>query len=203
MFENTCIPLKVSILCGIISSIFYICIDIFGILSRKDYNFTTQSISDLVAVESPIRQNMAILLLIYNILVIVFGLGVLVYDPENRNLQIIGCLILANAILTIGGIVFPKYLNEAVNSQNNVKNTIVMFFSVLCLIIAMILASFSFKNWFSYVSGGILIAFVILTILGVTIIPMLNKGTPFSGIQEHTMAYSFVLWIFLLTIVLL
>ena len=203
MFDTTSLPLKISIFCGILAPIIYICIDIFGIISWEEYNWSSQSISDLIAIGSPVRHMLVVLLVIYNILILIFGIGVVIYDPKNRYLQIIGCLLIGNAIFDIGGMIFPKYLNETLNSPNNTKNTIVMIFAVLFLTIAIILGAFAFKNWFRYFSVGVIIWFVLMAILGFTLIPMINKGKTLGGIQERTMAYTNMLWIFLLAIALL
>ena len=180
----------------------YICVDIFEIISWKSYDFKSQSISDLTAVGSPIRQSIVILYFINYLVMIIFALGVVFFDPKNLYLQVVGYLLLGNVIFSIGGLFFPKYLNEAINSSNNVKNTIVMATSVILFLVAMVIGALAFNNWFRFVTIGIPILFIALAFIGVYIIPTITD-TVVSGLQERTMAYFYVLWIFLLSINLL
>ena len=203
MLDTLSLTLKISLICGIIAPLLNIFIDVFGIIAWKGYNYTVQSISDLPSVGSPIRNIVIPLYVISNILVIIYGFGVFTYDVQDRFLQLIGFLLVGNAIFTIGGLVFPKYLNEAINSANNYKNTIVMFLAVLFILIAVIVGIVAFQNWFRYISAGIIIFFIILTNIGLSLIPSMYPNQVVSGLQERTMAYSFNLWMFLMAVQLL
>jgi hypothetical protein len=162
MIENFSLALKLSLLSGIISPILYICIDIIGILSWKGYNYVSQSISDLPGIGSPIRNIMVPLYVICYIFLLFFGLGVFFIDSESRYLQLIGSLITLNAIFSVGGLIFAKYLAEAINSTNNKKNTLVMFFAVLFLVIGIIISIFAFENWLKYGALAIIVLFTVL-----------------------------------------
>ena len=204
VLESISITLKILLICGIISAILNVCVDIVGIMFWKGYNFISQSISELNAVESPIRQWILPLNALYYGLLIIFGIGVLVLDPKNHFLQLIGLLLIGNGLFTLTGIIiYPKYMGESINSINNSKNTIVMAIGVLSILIAIVLGIFAFENWFRYVSLGIVILFIVLTIVGLFVIPTVNPGAILAGIQERTMVYTYQLWIILLSLALL
>jgi hypothetical protein len=124
----------------------------------------------------------------------------------NWALRVVAVLLAGNAVFSSLGIAFfPLHLNEAVDSPANRVNTIIMATGVFLLIFAIGFAAVGNHNWFRYFSIGILLLFIVLTMLGLWVFPHLSSAQPVTrvGIQERTMIYSEMLWLALQAVVLL
>jgi len=68
---------KLLLLCGIASSVLYVATDVLAAMRWPAYNYTSQSVSQLLAVGTPTRSFVFPLMVVYNVLVIAFGIGVI------------------------------------------------------------------------------------------------------------------------------
>ena len=98
-------------LCGILSSLLYLATDIVGGLHYEGYSFTSQAVSELMAIGAPSEHVVDPLFTLYNVLVIAFGVGVL-WEGVNRSraLRVTGVLLLGYgaALLTLASLRFRK-----------------------------------------------------------------------------------------------
>ena len=67
---------KYLLYCGVAASLLYIAMNIFIPFLDKGYNWVTQTVSELSAVDAPTRPLWFPLGIIYTLLIAVFGLGV-------------------------------------------------------------------------------------------------------------------------------
>src|SRR3712207_5080593 len=67
---------KVLLICGILASLLYVATDIVAGMLWEGYSFSTQAISELSAIGAPTRSLVVTLGLIYDVLLIAFGLYV-------------------------------------------------------------------------------------------------------------------------------
>jgi len=76
--ENTMTKLKrLLLVCGVVSSVLYIAVDILGTLRYPGYSYTVQEFSELTAAGAPTRDLMVALNVIpYDLLVAAFEVGV-------------------------------------------------------------------------------------------------------------------------------
>ena len=82
---------------------------------------------------------------------------------------------------------FPMHPGEDMGSPANTMNVATLGLSLILLLIAILSGAFAYKNWFRLYSLGTLLAFLVLTILG------LSQVTPHVGAQERTIAYGCLL----------
>ena len=197
---------KVLLACGILAALLYIGTDILAGLRSKGYHFDSQSASLLSALGAATRPYVLALNIVAGVLLIAFSLGVWFSADRNWILRIMACLLAGNAIFSMISLVFfPLHPGEPVNSPANTLNTIFMAVGVFLLLFAIGFGAAGNHNWFRYLSIGILLVFLVLTILGMVVFPRMAAGQPVSrvGTQERTMFYSELLWLALQALVLL
>jgi hypothetical protein len=197
---------KALLTCGVLAALLYIGSDILVGLQSKGYHFDSQSASVLSAIGAATRPYVLVLNIAADILLIAFSLGVWFSADRNWVLHVMACLLAGNALFVIIAVIFfPLHPGEPVNSPANTLNTVIMAVSVFLLLFAIGFGAAGNHNWFRYFSIGILVVFLMLTILGIYVFPQVASGQPVSriGIQERTMIYAEMLWLALQAVVLL
>jgi hypothetical protein len=191
------------LICGVLAVIIYIGTDILAGKLWHSYNFMYQSRSELAAIGSPVRQIVLPLDIIYNILIIAFGLGIWRLTGSGLLSRIIAGLLIGHAVIGLTGIFFPRHLNETVKSFANTINTIFGAVSLFLILLAILFGAINYRNWFQFYSIGILLVFIILTIFGLYIAPRISSKpyiTPV-GLQERVMICGCLLFVIMLAIV--
>jgi hypothetical protein len=186
--------------CGIFASLFFVVSDVLGGLLWEGYSFTVQSISELSAIGAPTRPLVVPLNLFFNVLLILFGLGVW-NASRKRAMHVIAALLLGNAIINIAVVLFfPMHLGEAVSAIHlSIMVTNVIFLQMLTIVFGAV----AFRNWFRFYSVGTLLAFIALTVIGLFVVPQIISGPPQIGLQERVMEYGVLLWQAMLSAALL
>ena len=191
---------KLLLFSGVLASLLAFGTDALAGMLWDGYSFTSQSISELSAIGAPTRPVVFPLNLIYNALLVAFGLGIW-ESSRKRAMRVITGLLLGNAIISFVVVIFfPMHLGEAVS----VIHLILMAMNVIFLqMLTIVLGAVAFRNWFRFYSIGTLLAFLVLTIFGLFIAPQIIPGPPQSGLQERVMGYGYLLWQAILSIVIL
>ncbi len=86
---------KILLVCGIVSSLFYVGMNVFVPMQWKDYSSASQTASELSAVGAPTRPLWLLPAAFYALLVTAFGWGVWKSAGRIRALRIVGALIVA------------------------------------------------------------------------------------------------------------
>ncbi len=191
--QTTSTVTRIALICGIVAPLLFVCTDILAGTLYAGYSFLFQSIGELSAVGAPTRSLVVPLNIVYNLLVIVFVLGVWVSAHQNHLLRVTAVMMLGNVVFTLIGAFFPMQPGGAVSTVAVVVGAVSMVFFLL----AIGFGAAANRSWFRLFSTGILVVFLVLTILG------LMAATSHVGVQERTMAYSYALWQGVLAIVLL
>ncbi len=98
--------LRALLICGIVSSLLYVSMDILAGMFWEGYSFTSQTISELSAIGAPTRPQWVPLGFVYDALLIAFGLDVWIIDGDQRRaLHLIGGLLIG--IAAVGLVVTP------------------------------------------------------------------------------------------------
>ena len=84
---------KFLLICGILSSVWYIIINVIVPIEYDGYNIITQTVSELSAIHAPTRTLWIYLGIPYPLLFAAFGWGVLKSAAESRSLRLAGILI--------------------------------------------------------------------------------------------------------------
>ncbi len=192
---------KALLVCGILSSLLYVCIDIIAGMMWEDYSFAHQAISEQSAIGAPTRPFVVPLLIIYTVLLIAFGLGVWRSAGQNRALRVMGGLWIGIGLVGLAWTPFPMHLGEPVSSFANTMHAIFAGVQVSLTLLAIGFGAVAYRNWFRFYSIG-----TILTLLtaGVASFGMAASGQQlWFGAIERINVYGYLLWVAVLAIVLL
>ena len=195
--------LKVLLACGVISSLVYVATDILASSRWEGYDWTARMVSDLLAVSAPTRSFIVVPMLVYNLLILAFGIGVWLRG-WNRPLRVAGALFIVYGVVSMLGLfVFP--LNYEAKGAGATMHQVVTFLLILLM--------FLFIGFAAAGSGRAFRLYSILTVAVILAgavfsglqIPRIEAGlpTPGLGVFERLNIYSMLLWVAVFAISLL
>ena len=194
---------KVQLICGILSSLLYVAMNVFVPMQWEGYSIASQTVSELSAIGAPTRQLWLLLVIPYNLLVVAFGWGIWLSAGRNRPLHVVGGLMIANGVI---GIFWPPmHLRGA---EFSLTDTLHIVFSIVTVLIFMLEIGFGAASFgkrfrlYSIATMVILVLFGALTGLDGPRIAA-NLPTPWVGVWERISIGAFLLWVVLLSITLL
>jgi hypothetical protein len=196
--------LKVLLVCGILSSLLYAGTDILAAMRWEGYSYTSQTISELMAIGAPTRPLLVALLSVYNPLVIAFGIGVWGSAGRKSGLRVTGILMVAYGAVGFVGLLFaPMHLRGAEGSATDTMHAIVT--SVLVLLILLFIgfgAAARGKGFHLYSIATILILLVFGALAGLQGPRIAAQlPTPWLGVMERVNVYFSLLWVLMLAVV--
>jgi len=191
------------LICGIISSLLYVAMNIFIPMYWKEYSVVTQTVSELSAIDAPTRPIWYPLGLFYAILLIAFGWGVWQSALQNRLLRIVGGLLIAQGVMNLFWP--PMHLR---GNEMTMTDTMHIAFAFVWLIMSLLILGFSiaaFTRQFRFYTIVTLSLFIIFGVLTGTESPNVAKNlpTPMIGVWERINIALFMLWLMVLAIILL
>jgi hypothetical protein len=195
---------KALLLCGILSSLLYIGTDILAAMQWRGYSYTSQAVSELMAIGAPTRPLTVSLFTIYNVLVIAFGFGVWLTDSRKRALRFTGILLIGYGIVgQVALLFFPMHLRGAEKSITDTMHTALT--GVLVLFILLFIGSGAAahgKRFRLYSIGTILILLLFGALAGMEAPRVAAQlPTPWLGVMERVNIYSSMLWVLVLAII--
>lgn len=193
--------------CGILSSVLYILTDLVSVGIWSDYHYASQTVSELFAIDSPIRTFVIICFIIYAFLIFAYGTGIWLTSDGKRSLKVAAILIIGKEILGLTGtLFFPIHLRGVEGNYSDIMHGIVTAAGVFFFMFpAMIAGAVTFKGTFRIYSIVTMTLFIFFGILTGTMQPLYaaNLPTPMMGIWERINIYGYMLWIVILSIKLL
>jgi hypothetical protein len=202
---------KFLLICGIVSSVWYVVTDVIGTLRYPGYSYADQWFSELTAQGAPTRDFMVALNGIpYTLLVSAFAEGVRTSAAPKRAGRITAAMLLLYAAFGFaGGVLFPMKPREALAAgEGTLRNTmhipataVMSLFIVLAVGFGSTLLGKRFQ-YYSYATIAILLVFGALTSLQAGRITT-NEPTPWAGIEERMNSYGIMLWVAVLAVGLL
>ena len=93
---------KVLLICGVVSSLLYVGMNVFIPMQWDGYSAGSQTISELSAIAAPTRPLWFVLGMVYALLLMAFGWGVLGSAPSSGALRVVGWVLLADGVLSLG-----------------------------------------------------------------------------------------------------
>jgi hypothetical protein len=168
----------------------------------KRYDFTTQPVSDLSAIGSPVRATVVPLFLIYDVLFIAFALGVWAFAGRKRAVRITGGLLITYGVLNFVAIFTPEHLGEAAATTGNAIHIALAGATVLLFLLQLVVGAFGFGKGFRIYSVGTLLTVLVLSAY---IFSSVSAGqlAPWTGVTERILIYSYMLWVAVLAVVIL
>ena len=209
-FSGQAILKNALLLCGILSSVLYVALNIFVPMQYEGYNSFTQTISELSAIDAPTRPLWVPFGVFYALLLTFFGWGVWLSATQNRPLRVAGGLLFIYGIIGQGWTFAPMHQREVLaaggETISDTLHVLVMApLSALFMVVSMGFAAAAFGKMFRI--------YTIITILSLALFGALtglyapnveaNLPTPWLGVIERIMIGVFLLWVVVLAVILL
>ncbi|MEI9909295.1 MAG: DUF998 domain-containing protein [Bacteroidota bacterium] len=198
---------KVLLICGIISSLFYVAINIFVPMQFPGYSAASQTVSELSAIGAPTRPLWIPLGIVYALLGAAFGWGVWKSALGNRPLQIAGGSIFINGVISIFWP--PMHQREVLATVGGtLTDTMHIVFSIVTVFLFVLSIGFgaaALGKRFRLYSIATLVILLVFGILTGSDAPRLeaNFPTPWIGVWERINIGVYLLWVVVLAIILL
>ncbi len=198
---------KILLVCGILSSLFYVAANIVAVMLYPGYSAFSGTVSELSAIGAPTRSLWVWLMVPYSLLVIAFGWGVWMSAGRNRPLRVVGSLMVASALF---GFTWPPMHQREVLAMGggSLTDTLHIVWTIVASIVFLLVLGFgaaALGKWFrlySIATMVVLVAFGALTGMHASGIEA-NLPTPWIGVWERINIGAYMLWVAVLGIALL
>ena len=191
------------LVCGILSSLWYFAVNIYVPLHYEGYNHKTFTVSELSAIDSPTRLLWVLIVLLYPLLFVSLGWGILKLANKNFPLRIMGSLIIVYSFFNMYWPPMHMRGNEA--TFTDTLHIVWSFITVLLMMIIMGFGAASFGKQFRIFTIVSMLVLVLFGALTSTEAPNIatNGPTPMIGIWERINIGVFMVWVIVLAIELL
>lgn len=191
------------LICGILSSLYYIGINIYVPTEFEGYDIASQAPSELSAIDAPTRQLWVILATLYVLLFAAFGWGILRLSGENRLFRIMGWLIIAYSLINFYWP--PMHLRGVERSMTDTLHIVWAAAAVLFMMLFMGFGAAAIGGRFRIYTIVSLLLFVLFGVLTSLEAPKIatNEPTPLMGIWERINIGIFMIWVMVLAFILL
>jgi hypothetical protein len=194
--------------CGCLILPSYVLLYVIGGALRPGYSHISDSVSELLAPRSPNKPLLLVIQLLYALLYVFFGVGVLGYVEAgggNTSLGTIGAwMIIALGVATIGTAIFPQDAEGIPPTTPGRIHVVLVFAGLvpLSVLSTLLLGIWSggagLPGWFDVYSYATVVAIVLMGGLGGATVK-----TPYAGLVERLAAITTQQWLFVLALVLL
>jgi len=197
------------LVCGVLSSPFYLGLDLVAGLTYDGYDFIDQQVSELSAIGAPTRPFWLVLGPVYQLLMVLFGVGVRVAAGRRRSLRIGGALIIAYGVVGFAAPLTPMHAREylATNGPALTEHLhlVATGVAVLLLFTAIGFAAAAFGTPFRVYSIITVVVSVSLGARAGTMAPQLeaNLPTPWMGVLERASIAVMMAWVVVFAIAML
>jgi len=194
---------RVLLVCGIASSLLYATMNVIGAMQYEGYSSLSQSVSELSAIGAPSRPLWVTLCLVYNVLVIAFGLGVWSAARPHRSLRVVGGLLVAHGL--IGFVWPPMHQRGAGFTLTDTMHIVVTIVTVFIMLLTIAFGAAAFGKRFRIYSIATILAHVVFGILIGMDGPRIaaNLPTPWAGLTERINIGVYMLWVVIFALALL
>jgi hypothetical membrane protein len=206
-FASASLLRPVLLVCGILASLLYLATDVVGGMRYPGYSFTSQAISELMAIGAASERFVDPLFITYGVLTLAFGFGVFREGVgRSRALQITGALLIAYAAIGFTGpTLFEMHQRGSGTLESDIAHIILTGVLGLLLFLAIGFGAFTLGRRFHLYSFATLLATVVFGALTSPYAARLAAGqpTPGFGVIERIDLYTFLIWVAVLSIALL
>lgn len=198
---------KSLLICGILAMLWYVAMNILVPMQYPGYDSTSQTVSELSAINAPTRTFWFVLAIFYSILFIAFGLGIWLSANGNRALRVVAAVILFDAVL--GFFWPPMHQREIIAAGGGtLTDTLHLVWAFVHLVLMLLMIGFGASvlgKGFRIFSVAIVLIFIVFGIL--TTIESrgieANLPTPYVGIWERINIGAYMIWVIVFVIMLM
>jgi hypothetical membrane protein len=198
---------QILLACGILSALLYAATDLIGGLRYEGYSFTSQAVSELMAVGAPSEPLVDPLFIIYGLLALAFAVGVVREAAgRSRALWTTGALLIAYSVAGFTGpTLFEMHPRVAGAVADDTPHIVLTAVLVVLTLLSIGFGAFALGKRFRLYSFATLAIMIALGALSGRYGAQIAAGepTPGFGIVERILIYSSLLWIAVLAIALL
>jgi hypothetical membrane protein len=194
---------KLLLSCGVISSLLYlVAIDVIVPIRHAGYhNFTSQMVSELMAVGAPTRNLLIWLFTVYNLLVLAFAAGVWASAQGRRSVRLTAAALVGyGAVSTAGLFLFPMDLRGTMGSQRDALHIAATFVMSILIVASMAFGAFARGMRFRQYSFATIAIVVVFGALAGFLARPMPGPTPGLGVAERINIYATMLWMSLLAV---
>lgn len=198
---------KILLTCGILSSLYYIAINVWVAMQYEGYDAASQTVSELSAIGAPTRSLWVSLVTVYSVLVMAFGWGVLKAANKNGKLRLAGWLLIVYIVV---GIFWPpmhqrEALAAGAGSLTDTLHIVWTLITVPLMLLIMGLSAASFgKSFRMYTIITIIVQIGFGVVTGLDSPKMeANLPTPWMGVWERISMAAFMIWLIVFATMLL
>lgn len=194
---------RVLLICGILSSLWYIAVNIYVPMQYEGYSISSFTVSELSAIDAPTRKLWMMLVVIYPLLMLAFGFGILKSAKANRALRIVGFVIIFYSLFNA---YWPPMHQRGITPA--LTDTLHIVWASVTVVLMLVMMGFGMTSLgkifrsYTLISIFLLVLFGALTSREAPNIPT-NGPTPWIGIWERINIGIFLTWIIVLAILLL
>ncbi len=196
---------KFLLMCGVLSSLLYVFMNVIVPLQWDSYSSASQTVSELSAIGAPTRSLWMTLGFAYTLLVTAFGYGVWTSALQNRRLRIVGGLIIAFGLTGLIWPFAPMHLRGAEFTVTDAMHIVLGVTTVLLMLVTIGIGATAFGKQFCIYSIATIVVLVLFGVLTGIDAPRIaaNLPTPWIGIWERINIGVYLLWVLVLSVTLL
>jgi hypothetical protein len=197
------------LVCGIVSSLLYVAMNVFVAMQWKGYSSASQTVSELSAIGAPTRSLWVLPAAFYTLFVTAFGCGVWKSAGRSRALRIVGVLIATYGALGLAWPFSPMHLREVLaaggSTLSDTMHLVLGSVTVVLMMLAIAFGAAAFGKRFRVYSIASLVVLVVFGALTFLDAPRVgaNLPTPLIGVWERINIGVFLLWVVVLAVALL
>lgn len=198
---------KALLSCGILSSLWYLAVNIYVPMQYEGYSMLSRAPSELSAIGAPTRVLWTILVIWYPLLFAAFGWGILQSAAGSRPLRLAGALVIVYCMLNF---YWPPMNRREVLAAGGgtLTDTLHIVWAVMTLLFMMLLMGFGAAasgkpfRLYTITTFVVFILFGVLTFMDAPNMEA-NQPTPLMGLWERINIGAFMLWVIVFAITLL
>lgn len=200
---------KVLLACGIGAAAIYVVANIVGALWGDGYSSLHQSVSELTAIDAPSRPFALPIFVVFDLLSLAFGIGVVASAGRNRPLRVAGWLLAGVGGANIVSPFTPMHSREVLATGGatwtDTAHLTMVAITTLLLMGAMGFAAAAFGKRFRLYTIASMVTMLVAG--GMTAAQKndveANLPTPWNGVYERINIGIYLLWMAVLAVVLL
>jgi hypothetical protein len=197
---------KLLLVCGVLASLLYVGIDVLSAIFYPEYHsFSAVAISELMATGAPTERLVDPLFVLYDLLMIAFGVGLWMSSSEKRA-HVTSVLLVTYATLGLLGPTYFEMNMRGAGAMNQDLAHIAMTAVLVLIIFAIVSVGASILSrafrLYSYATLSVMLVFGVLTSIASRGLST-GQPTPWLGITERIDIGAFLLWVALMSIALL
>ena len=193
---------------GMGAGLFYLLGDLVGGFITPNYSFIRNAVSELIQSGAENRMFLSSFMFLHALMITLFSLGLLVRHPlsQSKIVFIGGILLLAVGLShLLSSSIFPMDPVGAESTFPGVMHLVLVGVTVVSIFILMPLLGLGLSRIYEwrYFLIFTFICLAVIMISGISSPIVIGKGIEVMGLTERMTGYTFYLWMFVLTFLLL